>query len=276
LEHLLKACLAARSPVLLAELTGSNDERNFSSLLRMLGRPEGGPPRQVRTVNLRNALRRAGRFVTSTANPEDLETLISMRDGTVHAAMDDEVETRLLVAFALHADALLADMGRDRARFWGDRLDVVDALLGNASNKVARDVAMKLAGAEAYVAEHYGEDLQQLLGLARLRYELTARGIDEMNAKCPVCDSLGLAFGVHDVEYEPGEEEDGQVVGVRSVVWFTPSEFVCRVCDLRLDSPAEIVEAGMESRWEHVGANPRRYEEPPDPDEYSDVYEDRY
>lgn len=47
LEHLAKACLAARSPALLTEL---KSEANFPSLLRLLGIPDGKPPRQLRTV----------------------------------------------------------------------------------------------------------------------------------------------------------------------------------------------------------------------------------
>jgi hypothetical protein len=260
LEHLTKACLAKRSPAFLAELTGSNDERNFASLLQLINLPEDGPPWQVRTVGLRNALTRVAKFVTSSAPSTDLGMLVSMRDGTVHAAMDDEVETRLLAAFALHADALLADLDCDRARFWGDRLEVVNALLADASNKVARDVAVKLAGAHAYFADHYGEGPTQLLEIGRMRYGADERGDDEMVANCPVCDSLGLATGLHDVEYRPSDRKGRRVIGVSPVVWFIPSTFECRVCHLRLDSSAEIIEAGMEPRWQHEGADPRKYQ----------------
>ena len=57
--------------------------------------------------------------------------------------MDDEVETRLPVAFAQYADELLKELGRDRAGFWAGQLEVVDALLSDASNKIAREVAVK-------------------------------------------------------------------------------------------------------------------------------------
>lgn len=93
-----------------------------------------------------------------------LRTLVDTRDGTVHAALDEEVEQRLLVAFVKHADALLADLGRDRAEFWGGQLAVVDALLAKAGNKVTRDLAVKLAAARAYFAERYGKEIAELLG----------------------------------------------------------------------------------------------------------------
>ena len=52
------------------------------------------PLRQVRTVSLRHALQRVKFFVVSAASEIDLQMLVDLRDGTVHAAMNDEVEER--------------------------------------------------------------------------------------------------------------------------------------------------------------------------------------
>src|SRR5262249_28270246 len=188
LEHLLKACLASRSPALLTEF---KNEANFFSLLRLLDMPAGRPPGQVRTVSLRDALTRVKTFVTtSSASEDDLLTLVGMRDGTVHAALDDEVEERLVVAFVHHTDALLADLRRDRAVFWGGQLSVVDALLAEAGSKVAHDVAVKLAAARAYFAERYGKELAELVDSIRELEPLGYRD-DQVPAGCPACESLG-------------------------------------------------------------------------------------
>ena len=274
LEHLLKACLASRSPALLVELKPG--KINYHSLLRLLNIPEGGPLRQVRTVSLRDALERVKVFVTPSGSEDDLTTLVGMRDGTVHSALDDDVETHLLAAFAQYVNTLLADLDRDRAEFWGDQTSVVDALLADAGDKVAHDVAVKLAAARAYFAQHYGEGPTNLLELLRQRFEPDEYRDDQMTAGCPACESLGLATGNHDVGWEPDDWEGGRVIGVSPVVWFTPSTFECRVCRLRLDSLDEVVAAGMEPRWEHEGADPRKYEEPVDPDSYYEGYRDRY
>ena len=134
LEHLTKACLASRSPVLLTELrSGPN---NWQSLLLLCGVAEGRP-NSLRTVGLREARERAKSFVKSLAPEADLALLIDLRDGVVHTALDEEVEERLLVAFVQQADAILADMSRPREEFWRERLDVVDALLADASDRVA-------------------------------------------------------------------------------------------------------------------------------------------
>src|SRR5260221_988091 len=133
LEHLAKACLARRSPALLTDLKG---EASFPSLLRLLEFTSSKAPRQLRTVSLRDALTRVKLLpVPSNASEDDLRTLVDVRDGTVHAAQEDELEERLLVAFVQHADALLMDLERDRAGFWGPQLSVVDALLADASDK---------------------------------------------------------------------------------------------------------------------------------------------
>ena len=90
LEHLAKACLAKRSPGLLAEM---KDEASYHSLSRLLGITGGKTsPRPLRTVGLWNALKRARTFVTSKVAEQDLRTLADMRDGTVHAAENAEVE----------------------------------------------------------------------------------------------------------------------------------------------------------------------------------------
>ena len=86
-------------------------------------------------------------FVVSPASDADLRTLVDLHDGTVHAAMNEELEERLMAAFAQHADALLSDLGRDRSAFWGSQLNVVDALPADAGDKVKHRVQVMLAGA---------------------------------------------------------------------------------------------------------------------------------
>jgi hypothetical protein len=72
-----------------------------------------------------------------------------MRDGSIHAAQNEEVKERLVLAFLQHADALLKDLQSDRAIFLGDHLVVVDALLADASDKTAYRVSIKMAAARA-------------------------------------------------------------------------------------------------------------------------------
>jgi hypothetical protein len=104
LEHMAKACLARRSPALLAELKGDSSVGSLIALLRIEG---AGAPAKIRTVGLTEALSRMGRFVRSKAARDDLQTLVDIRNGIVHAAEDTEVEERILTAFVQQADSLI-------------------------------------------------------------------------------------------------------------------------------------------------------------------------
>ena len=66
-----------------------------------------------------------------------MQTLIALRNGVVHAAEDAEVEERILTAFVQQADTLLTDFGRGREDFWDGQLAVANALLTDASDKLA-------------------------------------------------------------------------------------------------------------------------------------------
>lgn len=274
LEHLAKACLTNRSPALLSELRG---EPSFPDLLKLLGISSGKRPRPLRTVGLRGALERVGAFVASRASGDDLRTLVDMRDGTVHAAQDGEVEERLVVAFAQHVSALLADLGSDRARFWGPQLAVVDALLADASDKVAHDVAVKLAVARAYLRRRFENLPDEVVVFVTAMEEAPEDpGGDQVSADCPACGSLGLATGRREVDWAPDEWEGDKVVHVSGLVFFAPAWYRCDVCRLRLESPAEMDAAGMGWRWERESEDPLKYEEPVDLDSFYDADDDRY
>ncbi len=184
-----------------------------------------------------------------------------MRDGTVHAAQDDEVEDRLVVVFVQHADALLAGVGHDRAEFWGGWLAVVDALLADASDKVAHLVAVKLAAARANFQRQYGQVAAELVHLVRQLAKSQALDFGQESAACPACASPGVAGGSHDVDWEFKRDEQGvfQLTG-RGTVWFFGDRFACSVCGLQLDSAAELSAAKMDVDWEVQGVNPADYD----------------
>ena len=251
LEHLAKACLAKRSPALLTEL---RNESSFASLLRLLDIEAGPPPRQLRTVGLRDALVRVKVFVVSRASEVDLRTLVDLRDGVVHAAQDGEVEDRLLVAFVQHADALLEDLGRDRAEFWAPQLAVVDALLMEAADKVERRVRVSIAAARANYEQRWGRIDPEIVSALK-RLARADPGPDGMLHACPVCGATGIADGMEvDCENESDERRGhGAPVGK---VWFWPALFACDICGLELFGAEEMDAAGLGREWVKEGTNP--------------------
>jgi hypothetical protein len=259
LEHLAKACLARRSPALLAELKRDSGISSVIGLLRIEG---AGVPSKIRTVGLSEALHRMERFARSKAAKEDLQTLVDMRDGIVHAAEDAEVEGRILTAFVQHADRLLTDLGRERGDFWNGQLTVVDALLKDASDKIAHRVEVRLAAAAAALERRYAADGETVLTALRALSRSASLAVDQRFHPCPVCDSYGIATGGHSVDWTPDDwdKETGEVTNARGEVWFTAQKFRCPVCNLRLDSGAEIEKAGIDTTWEIEDADWRDYE----------------
>jgi hypothetical protein len=77
LEHLAKACLARRSPALLADLKGGSPIGSLIGLLRIDG---AATPAKIRTVGMPEALDQAARFVRSKAAKDDLQILTNMRN----------------------------------------------------------------------------------------------------------------------------------------------------------------------------------------------------
>lgn len=72
LEHLAKACLARRSPALLAEI---KRDSSINSLIGLLGLESTNVPVKIRTVGLSEALHRMERFARSKASKNDLQIL---------------------------------------------------------------------------------------------------------------------------------------------------------------------------------------------------------
>jgi hypothetical protein len=258
LEHLAKACLARRSPALLAEL---KNESGFLSVMALLGIQGAGAPGSTRTVGLAGALARVSRFVRSKADDKDLRALADMRNGTVHAGEDAEVEERILAAFALHADALLEDLGRDRKDFWGGQLAVVDTLLKEASDKVAQRVAVRIAAAEAWLDQRQATEGDAVIDMLRALGKTVPLTTSQHFRSCPVCGSYGIATGEHTVEWVAADfdKETGDVTNAAPEVWFSARSFQCRICLLRLDSEAEIDKA-FNPVWEIEGADWRDFE----------------
>lgn len=134
-------------------------------------------------------------FVQSRAPEADLKTLVDVRDGTVHAAQSEELEERLVVAFVLQADAFLADLGRDRAEFWGGQRGVVDALVTEAADRTVRDVAVRIAGARADFGRRYSDGPAEVLQLLRQIAASAKLDSEERRQECPACETPRRGLG---------------------------------------------------------------------------------
>jgi len=150
----------------------------------------------------------------------------------------------LLVAFAQQADALLKDLGRSRSEFWDSQLEVVDALLADASDKVKHRVDVMFAGARARFEQRYGKEPAELIKLVqRLEGDREFEAGSELRIPCPVCKTPAALFGTHEVE----PSQSGPSL-VKPIVRLDIDSFSCRICGLRLRSRAEMIAAGLWTR----------------------------
>jgi hypothetical protein len=243
LEHLMKACLIRRSPVLLVDL---GRDGNWGSLRVLAGLPDPSVG-FLRTIGVQEALKRTDTFFTSSVSRVELKLLFDLRNGVVHTGFDEAVEERLLVAFVKQADACLSDLGKDRVAFWGGQLNVVDALITDSTDKALHRVQIKLAAAKARFIDKFAELSPELVAAVRL---VSPGDTDlEEQHECPSCQSIGLGTGVHHVEDEYEVDNEGVIQGGSRVV-FWPESFTCGVCGLRLTSADEIRLAGINPEWE--------------------------
>jgi len=167
-----------------------------------------------------------------------------------HAAQDDEVEDGLLVAFVRHTDALIADLGWDRAEFWKPQLDVVEALLVEASDKVERKVKVSIAAARVNFDRRWGSMDPEVVEVATRLASSWDPKRDTMQQECPACGATGISDGSNDVTWEA----DGS-----ATVWFYAANFYCRLCNLELWGIDELEHAGLEWDCIREGADPADY-----------------
>lgn len=261
LEHLAKACLVSRSPALLVEL---RNEGSWYSLLQLLGYPEGNSKR-LRTVGLREVLKRVKTFVRSNASADALNTLVDLRDGAVHVGAKSAVEERLLVAFVQFAQSLLEDLGRDRVAFWGNKLAVVDALLQEVGDKVDGRVSAKIEAAKERFEHKYGKLPEKLKAEIVFWQEAHWAKVDDEAMRCPACKAVGIATGEHAVEWRDEDYiSSDRTSNYDGTVWFTANRFACLVCGLRLASIDEIDKV-QDPVWElePEETDPYMYDRPP-------------
>jgi hypothetical protein len=186
--------------------------------------------------------------------------LIDLRDGVVHAAVNEQVEERIVIAFLQHAEAILEDLGGDRADFWKDWTEVVNALLANATDKVLHLVRVKLEAAKAAFQNKYAgmpAEVRQLIVTLEPRFD----EVDEAVTDCPACGSQGVARGTYWVDEGVDYDNETGEPSVWGMVKFTPEEFSCQLCGHRLTTPSELAAARMPGEWDVPEIDVREFEE---------------
>jgi len=259
LEHLGKAVLWRRNPVLLTPL-GDNAE---ASLMSLATAPSLASPK-LRTIGLKQVLERVETVIDGLAIVQgDKMRLVNVRNGATHVGAADASRDVLLDALTL-TQTMLADLGVDPATYFGQHSRDVTALLDAKRTEVGHRVLAKRAKARQRIdqlTENLAEAgyMEAAVRLEEQRDFLVSpadfgHSLEAIDVNCPECGSIAKEFGTVDaspeVDFDVEPLGGGQYEPVPIPYWeisFTPQSFACVVCQLSLTGQAELTEARLDT-----------------------------
>jgi hypothetical protein len=264
IEMAAKAALAKISPVLIA------DPRSIDSQLHLAGHPGARlmGDRRIRTISCREALERVTRLVP-TLRVEDLDPLISVRDGSTHFLVSEREALESLVIPYLASLLLLQQrLGLSDDVAFGSYAELVTSLREKHTEEVDRTVAAKVARARHTFEERYGHlDPKALtVVLHSIEAGIVLDKYDQQTAPCPACDSTAVISGQHEFQgWEADDYDDeGFPNGAYPVVKLFVGSLNCPTCGLELDGSDEVAAAGIETVIDVEDVKAEDFYDPPD------------
>lgn len=274
-EHLGKATLWSRNPVLLVPLT-SNSE---GSLHILANKPSITNPK-LRTIGLGVLLERLERSLSSfPLSPEEKRLLTDTRNGSVHVGA--KANHGLVLRHSLRlCSALLEEMGTDPRAFFGDHYDNAMSILDAQRTEVQNRVLAKKGRALRRM-----NDLEEQLGptaFAEASALLEAEARDALDSflldvtldhPCPVCERTGRLGGFLDVEDQVdwdvekvGDKYESFPIGYWTL-HFMPISFDCNVCRFSVERHDELSSANLPAETYEI--TPAMLDEDFDLDDYA-------
>jgi hypothetical protein len=267
LELGAKAALAKITPVLIA------DPRSIDSQLHLARHPGARSKgvRRIRTISCREALERVTRLAP-TLRVEDVEPLISVRDGTTHYLAEAEALESLVIPFLTTFLLLQQQLELSDEDVFGSYAELVSFVRESHTKEVDRKIATKIARARHMFESRYAHlnaDSRKVV-LRAIEANITLDKYDEQTIRCPACDSAGVISGQHKLEsWEADVDEDGGTYAYPVVTLFA-YQFKCPVCGLHLEGDHELFAAGLETALGVENADPEDFWEDEGPDDWHD------
>ncbi|MFI6708486.1 hypothetical protein ACIBF7_18760 [Nonomuraea sp. NPDC050478] len=250
LEHLCKAYLCSLSPALLADIKNGT----FDSLVLLTGHGHMiQNPKHLRTVGGLEAFRRTQLLLPKPQTPEaPIKQLINVRDGVIHMGHLDRHENRESFATYLRfSDKLCDALGSSRDQHWGPHKDLVDSLISESLDEIARMVRFRISQAKDRIESllrHFPEDQHEVVLMARqVRHTgESIHGLEQIEHACPACPNRGSVYTGRldiardaDPDYKPVKPDGKRPFVLRGEM------FVCSSCDLRLSGSDELKAANL-------------------------------
>lgn len=258
IELAAKSRLASRNPVLLAPRDA------FVDALALLDASDDFErlPTGTRTVSAMEAVKRVVLMHKAFANDqESIIELLRIRNGEVHVGLIDKTQQhRTVVTFLRAISGLLEVAPGDRDELWFPHHGLVRAILDQNSERVNRDVHLKISAAiERFKRiEALTKDQREAV-VAMIERSAEEREVDQAEVTCPACQSSAVASGINEVEVgEPDFNRDGTVLGIQTSLTFWAWSLRCDLCGLQLDNQDELLAAGVPESWENLDKNVMR------------------
>lgn len=246
-EHLAKCYLATVSPVLIAA-------RNcdFDTLLHLSGKSSlaKSQPHTMQTVGGDEACKRVQRLLPGLRLTDSVTLIFIVRNSVSHLGVRYDVR-QVIRSMVRVADYLLEAVDCDREWFWGNKLNIVDALRDENISEQLAILSVKFEAARRYLERSLRnltpaeQEMYKTIATARNQFH----GVDYAQPyTCPVCGSQGALLCHREYEFIDAEAiEDSYRIFTEAVAY--PFEFSCGVCDLSLDQ-GDMEAAGMPAEVE--------------------------
>lgn len=255
-EHLGKAALWDRNPVLLAILDRANQE----SFLLLATEP-ALDNESLRTIGLNDVLARVPSVYKSQLpiSKERKTRLIESRGGAIHAGQFPPRKAQHVLTDALTLCVWLGEMlDLSTGVLFGVNSATAERLLDERRTERERHVDQRLAAASARflkLTQSIGPDLMhETIGQKEaMTWDAVPRLINYESVgtmrQCPGCHQNGMLLG--DLELDPQVDvegtPDGPVYNAGLDYYLLPDSFYCHVCALVLQDGKELEVVGLPS-----------------------------
>ncbi|MDL4815988.1 hypothetical protein [Actinomadura opuntiae] len=251
LEHLAKAVLCSRSPVLLMDI----QRGKLDSLVQLAGFPEMARKAQdgPYTISGSQAVDRVGTLFPGIKVPQEITKLTAIRNMTLHVGQHQKDDIRdLLAAYLRLANELFGEMKVPDSERWGKHTDLVESLISKSLDEIERRVAQRIAQVKykldswlSKIPEEMRQsvlDRQQAMATPEV-HELQ----DWVAAKCPVCGQ-GEALYVGDLIFNPDIHIDahGRHDVDGGMYELFVERFTCGACGFEAIGAEELAAADLE------------------------------
>lgn len=255
-ELLVKSTLAGIDVHLIRTTTGNSHDTTMA----LIGKPKTiGRLPVLKTIGGKDGIVLLNRCQTelgvggSTIRSE--EKLFAVRDSAVHLGLVDRDENDEAVTLLVKVTKSLLELRNrlgqpsDWPQYWADQLEPANEIENRAAEALSTRYEQQLASARRSFQLRWpnpGRDknLIQLLEQTKPRHE---RDQVTHPVTCPACSNQGWV--TYDVERSDPQIDDSDAP--HSVAWFVKltgrrRDFDCQVCQLFLDDPDELDQAGIE------------------------------